>query len=635
MKPCWVWVMMLMLGGGVARAAEPAPRWNLPESREVKLGGALGEAYQRGVKRLGEDPYQSVEFLRSDVSFEMERWFTNYSGDISGRFLEAASMTSPQGTMAPAALGELIKTITNYQKADGHFGIDIDWTRPLEPGTTPKPRMLPIFWGNGRLLIGLLEVWRDFGEGRMLDSAKRLGDFYIATADVLMDPAREAQIQATGTYARGFVTCYFQGMEGLVRLYQATHEAKYLKQAERMAEFFKRYDKLPLEHSHGNLSVYHALMLLHGETGKEEYLDRAVARWEEAMKGGYIWPIGGVGEMFQLASKHDEGCSEADWLHLNLDLWEATGQTRYLDAAERLLLNHLAMNRTPNGGYGHHDFECDAQGPLLIQPKFVEAAWCCTFHGVTNMTNLKRYLIAGSERGVFINFALDAEAVVEAGKDHAKWRVTTQTEKAGDGEMRLRVSVEPAEGAKAQEARELPSVFVRLPRGTRATGHKLEAGRLVRLKSWGGYGGITFAPGTKVVLVQTYQYRPVLESRRLGPMDIPLDEGVHKLEGVVLRNGPYVMLAASAKAKPVIILLTAKGVDFEHQPYRWPALPTPDADGSITVRLAPGLNATDEQIREAAKTGETLKLADWEHVKKDGNVAFVFDAIAVPAEKLK
>ena len=36
---------------------------------------------------------------------------------------------------------------------------------------------------------------------------------------------------------------------------------------------------------------------------------------------------------------------------------------RYLEMAERLLWNHYATNRAPNGGYGHHEFACDADGP--------------------------------------------------------------------------------------------------------------------------------------------------------------------------------------------------------------------------------------------------------------------------------
>jgi DUF1680 family protein len=52
--------------------------------------------------------------------------------------------------------------------------------------------------------------------------------------------------------------------------------------------------------------------------------------------------MGGVGEKFQVRSANDEGCSEADWLRLNLRLWKLTGETRFLDMAERLMLKQLS-----------------------------------------------------------------------------------------------------------------------------------------------------------------------------------------------------------------------------------------------------------------------------------------------------
>jgi hypothetical protein len=89
-------------------AQEKNAPWQLPSARDVELGGPLGEAYRQGVARLAEDPYRSVVYLRSDLSFEMERSFTNYSGDISGRFMEIACLTSPPGRLSPPPLPELL-----------------------------------------------------------------------------------------------------------------------------------------------------------------------------------------------------------------------------------------------------------------------------------------------------------------------------------------------------------------------------------------------------------------------------------------------------------------------------------------------------------------------------------------------
>jgi hypothetical protein len=214
-------LMIGLIAQAPLRAADPssskgAKQWCLPNAHDVQLGGTLGEAYRRGVDRLAEDPYQ-IAYLRADVSFEMKRFSTNYSGDVSGRFLEIASLTSPCGKMAPDVLVELLKTITDYQKADGHYGCDIDWNTPLN-GKKEQIKT-PTLWGNARLLVGLLEAHQTYDLPKLLESARRLGDFYVATADRFLDPAREAEYRATGTYANSYVTDYFPAIEGLVRLY--------------------------------------------------------------------------------------------------------------------------------------------------------------------------------------------------------------------------------------------------------------------------------------------------------------------------------------------------------------------------------------------------------------------------------
>ena len=344
-----------------------ALRWELPQAREVELGGPFGEACVRGTTRLGQPPYDSPSYLRSDFSFETNRIFVNYSGDISGRFIQISSLVAPPGQTLPPTLSAVLQDFAKYQKADGHFGRDVDWSRPLEPENS-NATLLPIFWGNGRLLVGLIEAYRAFGREDCLAAAKRMGDFYIATAGRFLDPAREPEYRMTGTYAAGYVTDYFPGIEGLALLYQTTRDERYLRQAERMAAFFKRFDTLPIDHSHGNLITHYGLLLLYEITGKPEYLERPLAQWQKAVEGGFVWPLGGVGERFHVNSANDEGCSEADWLRLNLRLWMLTGQTRFLDSAERLLWNHYVMNRTANGGYGHHVFVSDAEGPLLMQP---------------------------------------------------------------------------------------------------------------------------------------------------------------------------------------------------------------------------------------------------------------------------
>ncbi len=86
------WCLFILLSAIACPAAEPVlvwPKVSLPQTRDVELGGPVGMALQHGISRLAQPPY-SVDWLLSDVSFKVNRIFTNYSGDVSGRFIELA-----------------------------------------------------------------------------------------------------------------------------------------------------------------------------------------------------------------------------------------------------------------------------------------------------------------------------------------------------------------------------------------------------------------------------------------------------------------------------------------------------------------------------------------------------------------
>jgi hypothetical protein len=78
------------------------------------------------------------------------------------------------------------------------------------------------------------------------------------------------------------------------------------------------------DHSHGNLCAWRGILDLYAITGNRTYLERARAKWDAAVKGGFVWPLGGIGEHWYVSYAYDEGCSEADWLRFSLDLWRST-----------------------------------------------------------------------------------------------------------------------------------------------------------------------------------------------------------------------------------------------------------------------------------------------------------------------
>ena len=55
-----------------------------------------------------------------------------------------------------------------------------------------------------------------------------------------------------------------------------------------------------------------------------------------------------------------------------------------------------------------------------------------------------------------------------------------------------------------------------------------------------------------------------------------------------------------------------------------------DRDGNLRLVMAPRVEAAEQEIAAAVKSGANVVLSPWEQVRKDAAAAFVFDLIAVP-----
>lgn len=410
----------------VVLASEPA---------KVSLGGEVGQAATDCAARFQFAPFDSLPWLRADLTNEtvtefdqadwghvMKRPFKNYSGDISGRFIEIMAMRSREGLPVHPEFRKLLSEVPNMQRPGGYFCAtgEIDWQQPIDHpkkgDNSLSSRMLPALWGNARLLCGLVEAMRSFPEDKAITTAGcALGDFYISVLPRFNDPQKIAEYTAGGTYAAGYVTCWFPAMEGLVKLSTLTGEKKYLTAATVIADFYEQFDKLPVDHAHGMLCNHVGLLLVHQATNNAAYLERVEKRWDELVAGSYINPAGGILEKCRVNFVRDEGCAIDDWLRLNLALAQTTGKARYWSMAERTMQNHLLQNQASKGGFGHRHIHCDDDGACGFGKEIEESTWCCSFHGELGFIQIRSHLMSRSEENLTCRFALDFTAVDKIG----------------------------------------------------------------------------------------------------------------------------------------------------------------------------------------------------------------------------
>ncbi|OAV43623.1 hypothetical protein A3850_003540 [Lewinella sp. 4G2] len=371
-------MLLVFLGGMVT--AQPAPT----TAGELLLDHRIQLSVDR-LTDLDRQPAFSRDFLLADVRLKPEdpRRFYNFSGDLSGRYLEVMSLV-PEQQRGTVDLRELVTGIIAEQKADGRFG---DASLSFTDGEIGGEHMA-LLWGNGRLLVGLMTYYEAHGDERALAAARRLGDFFISTAAACRQPAVVEQLKSFG--AKGII-CFTQYIEGLAMLAKVSDDDKYRRAAE------ANYDVLPprgKQHSHGYLSTLRGVLLLHELTGERGQLDYVRGLFNDLLASDDHTRYGAVFEYFGgkedasdagNAGERDEGCSSADFVRLALHLYQLTGEATYRAAGLDAIHNALLYNQYASGDFGHHYFD---DGVLRASnPR--RSWWCCTMHGLRALIALK------------------------------------------------------------------------------------------------------------------------------------------------------------------------------------------------------------------------------------------------------
>ncbi len=429
---------------GDSSSAKSALRFGETIQAKGETLDRLGRAYDR----LCSPPLNNLDFVLSDVGFQFTRRFTEYSGDISGRMLGALNAAGPVLGRRSPMIDALIAGFQKYQKSDGHFGADQHLDREVN-----QRRDMPILWGNGRLLLALAERQRTAPNAEVLAMAKRLGDYAISTRTYY--GKKENFENVGGVAASGYTTCYPSLIDGLAALGEVTGDSKYYEESRFISRLSLLDNEFHKHHSHGRLTAYRGMLDLDRFTGRSDFID-AVKKGYRTIVDNYEMPTGGVQEYFDRAYSRDEGCSEGDWLRVSFLLWQATGDTSYLDATEHILRNHILPTQFSNGGFGHRDFTTLNDGAAAypfggVSNMGSESYWCCAMHNTQALADTARWGVVAAHGKVLITWLSEvrstitptgqssAIAVTTERTGPAAWKVTLESSTAIEIVLGLRV----------------------------------------------------------------------------------------------------------------------------------------------------------------------------------------------------
>jgi DUF1680 family protein len=341
----------------------------------------------------GAAPAYTPDFLLEDIAATPGRRFTNFSGDVSGRWIGAlATASATYGDHFPT-LTPVVQRVIAQQHPEGFFGKEFHYDRPNDND-------LALLWGNGRLLIGLMEYHALTKDSATLTSAQKLADFLFKIAPKYNSQAMADEFGAAH-FASSYI-CWTQQTEGLTALYATTKDPRYKNLC---LDIAKRIERRPADHVHGYLCSLRGVMSLYAETHDPALLAQVEREWQSITASPDLLITGGVPEAWTPKRQRTEGCAECDWLRLNLQLAQTTGNPKYIAAAETTLFNEFAMNQFATGDFGHG--ELDHEGvPEFLR---VRAWWCCTLHGMRAFADVSRSAFRPtSENEISFDLPVDA-----------------------------------------------------------------------------------------------------------------------------------------------------------------------------------------------------------------------------------
>lgn len=344
----------------------------------------------------GSTPTITRDFILAGVTLDEKfaRRFTNYSGDQTGRYLTAMSYIDIEKN--PINIHRLVEDIVANQKSDGRFGNESFSFKAEDI----EGSQMALLWGNGRLLAGLLDYYGRYPKKtNALEAAKKLGDFVGEVTNDCTQPEIIERFKTMG--ALGFI-CFTQFTEGMAKLYEVTGDEKYRKTAETIFPLLPDFGN---QHSHGYLNTLRGVAMLYAVTKNPTHLQFVENNYEYLINSPEYLITGGLPEFFAKYSSsddfRDEGCSEADFLILSIQLWELTGKMKYLDQAEYTLVNHMFYNQFESGDFGHHHIKLDYG--FIASTNIGKSWWCCNYHGINALAESKDIVISELKNQVYIN----------------------------------------------------------------------------------------------------------------------------------------------------------------------------------------------------------------------------------------
>ncbi|MCB9179806.1 MAG: glycoside hydrolase family 127 protein [Flavobacteriales bacterium] len=371
-------------------------------------------------------------------------------GEQVGKWIESAVLSSAHSDKGLREEAErMLRRVIASQEPGGYVGITArDMRTPAKPLRGMDPYELYF------TLHAFITAYEQWGDQEALRAAERLGDYFVSSIapgkaefwpGKLRPPANRGEVLAGQSEIAGHSVHYsWEGtllIDPMTRLAQVTGNRKYADWSQWVAgridrwsgwNSFSKLDEVaagtmgihevqPYVHSHTFQMNFLGFLRLYEFFGDASYLRKVAGAWDDiASRQMYI--TGGVsvaehyeaGHIKPVSGHAVETCATMSWLQVTQYLLELTGDSKYADAMERLLWNHVFASQAIDGDSYRYHTPPNGQKPA----GYFHGPDCCTSSGHRLVSLMPTFLYGKDDQGVFVNQygATTAEVTLSDGR---------------------------------------------------------------------------------------------------------------------------------------------------------------------------------------------------------------------------
>ncbi len=484
----------------------------------------------------------------------------SWDGEHIGKWLHAATLAWVY-TGDPALRSKLDDTVAELckcQLADGYLGTYLEKDRWTEWDV----------WAHKYNLIGLITYMRYTGNMTPLPTCQRMADLLCQTFG---DKPGQRDIIKAGHHVGMAPTSV---LEPMVLLYRLNGDPRYLDFCKYILRAWeqpngphivsrlldaKRVDKV------GNGKAYEMLSCLNGALeyyrtigDERQLLDACLNAWQDIVaKRLYLTGAASYGEHFHddfdlpNVSNVGETCVTVTWIQFNAQLLRLTGEARFAEQLEKVVLNQLLGAQRPDCAAWGYYVQMEGKKPYS---DFLDGH-CCLSSGPRGVALIPTFAVSTDAEGLVMNL-YDAGTARLTLRDGTQVSLTSETRYPSDG--RVQIIVNPA-------APKAFAVKLRIPGWCRSATLAVNGSKLVAKPAADGYVAIqrTWTSGDKIELNFPLEPRVVIGDHRnqgkvalqYGPLILAADEAlltdeVKSLAAVIIANPDIAALAVTPEPAP-------------------------------------------------------------------------------------